>query len=174
MDIAAIQALGTQKERKQSQVSGGTIPRGQAGDGAAVHGPWMEDRHCSAGLGLVTHSTALWHPGVIIVSIATGHRTPSLTPLPCNLPPRMARAHRAQHHDTDRADLGAALESSLHRIFIFWQIQHVHLFFRGLSPGYFNWKCCVCKLKKLLSDILDSKMPKCSLFLLFLFFFLVF
>lgn len=39
MDIAAIQALGTQKERKQSQVSGGTIPRGRAGDGAAVCDP---------------------------------------------------------------------------------------------------------------------------------------
>lgn len=43
MDIAAIQALGTQKERKQSQVSGGTIPRGRAGDGAAVCDPRMEE-----------------------------------------------------------------------------------------------------------------------------------
>lgn len=41
MDIAAIQALGTQKEREQSQVSAGTIPRGRAGDGAAVHGTQM-------------------------------------------------------------------------------------------------------------------------------------
>lgn len=55
MDIAAIQALGTQKERKQSQFSGGTIPRGCAGDGAAACDPRME---VSVGLGLVTqHST---------------------------------------------------------------------------------------------------------------------
>lgn len=43
MDVAAVQALGTQKERKQSQVSGGTIPRGRAGDGASACDPRIED-----------------------------------------------------------------------------------------------------------------------------------
>lgn len=141
----------------------------------------LEDVISEVGPRLVTHTTRLQHPKIFFCYRLQNHspnspRCTSTLLSPAAQPPRCCQSKQSlptvlciPTHNTD-VGLVSCILIFASTYFYFLKNATQTSLFHSLSPGYGNWKFRVCKLKKLLSGMLSSKMPEysCFIFLLFL------